>query len=77
MQKGTVKWFDRKKGFGFIDSEDGQSIFVHKSSISSDNRKVLYKGDNVFFDIGTGKNGPKAVYVQVRENGLRKDNKRK
>lgn len=76
MLKSAVKWFDRKKEFVFFESEDGQSIFVHKSSISSDNRKVLYKGDNLFFDIGTGKNGPKAVYILVRENGQRKTSHR-
>lgn len=69
MQKGTVKWFDRKKGFGFIESDDGQEMFVHKSSINSENRKVLYEGDKVIFDVGMGKKGRMAVYVQIRNNG--------
>lgn len=77
MLKGSVKWFDRKKGFGFIESEDGQEIFVHSSSINSDGRKILFKDDKVIFDIGMGKKGLMAVYVQIRENGMQNARKRK
>ena len=63
MSKGTVKWFNESKGFGFIASEDGSDVFVHYSAISGDGFKTLVEGDAVSFDVETGQKGPKAVNV--------------
>jgi CspA family cold shock protein len=63
MANGTVKWFNEKKGYGFIESEDGQDIFVHYSGIQGNGFKSLNDGDRVTFDITQGKKGPAAVNV--------------
>ena len=63
MSKGTVKWFNESKGFGFLECEDGQDVFVHYSAISGDGFKTLAEGDAVSFDVETGQKGPKAVNV--------------
>ncbi len=63
MAKGTVKWFNEAKGFGFITSEDGKDVFVHYSSIQSNGFKSLAEGDSVSFDVEAGPKGPKAVNV--------------
>ncbi|MEE8329563.1 MAG: cold-shock protein [Thermodesulfovibrionia bacterium] len=63
MGKGTVKWFNDSKGFGFITSEDGTDIFVHYSSMQGDGYKSLAEGDSVSFDVEEGEKGPKAVNV--------------
>ena len=65
MAKGTVKWFDEKKGFGFIEQEDGPDVFVHHSGINATGFKTLNEGDRVTFDIEQGKKGPAAVNVIV------------
>ena len=65
MAKGTVKWFDEKKGFGFIEQEDGPDVFVHHSGIKATGFKTLNEGDRVTFDIEQGKKGPNAVNVTV------------
>ena len=67
MPEGTVKWFDEKKGFGFIASSDGPDIFVHYTNISGDGFKTLAEGDMVEFDVVKGEKGPKAENV-VRKN---------
>ncbi len=51
MASGIVKWFNEKKGFGFIQQEDGQDLFVHYSSINMDGFKTLAEGDEVIFDV--------------------------
>lgn len=61
--KGTVKWFDNLKGYGFIGREDGSDIFVHFSSIQKDGYKNLKQGDEVLFDIVQGNKGPQADHV--------------
>ncbi len=66
MAKGTVKWFNESKGFGFIASEDGGDVFVHYSSIQDNGFKTLAEGDTVSFDIEEGQKGPKAVNVVVQ-----------
>jgi CspA family cold shock protein len=63
MTKGTVKWFNESKGFGFITSEDSGDVFVHYSSIAGKGFKSLAEGDSVSFEIENGPKGPKAINV--------------
>ena len=66
MPEGTVKWFDAKKGFGFIESA-GSEIFVHYTNITGDGYKTLIEGDLVVFDIVKGEKGPKAENVMLKK----------
>ena len=61
--KGTVKWFNAKKGFGFISDEEGNDVFVHFSALQMDGFKVLDEGDEVEFEVIEGQKGPQAVNV--------------
>jgi cold shock protein len=61
--KGTVKWFNNAKGYGFLGREDGADVFVHYSSIQIDGYKSLKEGDEVEFDIIEGSKGPQADQV--------------
>ena len=61
--KGTVKWFNAKKGFGFISDEEGNDVFVHFSALQMDGFKVLDEGDEVEFEFVNGEKGPQAAYV--------------
>jgi CspA family cold shock protein len=61
--KGTVKWFNNAKGFGFIGREDGPDVFVHFSAIQIDGYKSLQEGDPVEFEIVEGQKGPQADNV--------------
>lgn len=63
MANGTVKWFNNRKGFGFIQQEDGPDLFVHFSSIKAEGYKTLNEGEQVTFDVEEGERGPKAVNV--------------
>ena len=63
MNKGTVKWFNAEKGYGFITGEDGKDVFVHFSAIQNDGYKSLEEGQKVSFDITEGNRGPQAVNV--------------
>ncbi len=64
MVQGTVKWFNAKKGYGFIEQEGGDDIFVHFSAIGGDGFKVIYEGDKVEFEVVEGNNGkPQAANV--------------
>ena len=63
MSKGTVKWFNASKGFGFIEKEDGTDIFVHYSAIQNDGYKSLDEGASVSFDVVEGQKGPAAANV--------------
>ncbi|MEG2613259.1 MAG: cold-shock protein [Alistipes sp.] len=65
--KGTVKWFDGKKGYGFITAENGREIFVHFSGIATDGFKSLNEGQQVEFEVGSGSKGEQAVNVTVVE----------
>ncbi|MFR9649669.1 MAG: cold-shock protein [Rikenellaceae bacterium] len=62
---GTVKWFDGKKGYGFISSDDGKEYFVHFSGIESDGFKSLNENDSVEFELSTGNKGEQAIGVKV------------
>ena len=65
MNKGTVKWFNAEKGFGFITSEEGKDLFVHFSEIQKDGFKTLEEGEQVTFDVKEGQKGPQAANVQI------------
>ena len=64
MAEGIVKWFSDKKGFGFIEQEDGPDVFVHHSAIDMPGFKTLAEGDRVAFDIEEGSRGPAAKNVR-------------
>ncbi len=61
--KGTVKWFNSQKGFGFISDEEGNDVFVHFSGINMDGYKVLEDGQEVEYDVVQGEKGPQAINV--------------
>ncbi|MBF8275692.1 MAG: cspA [Candidatus Brocadiaceae bacterium] len=63
MAKGTVKWFNDKKGFGFISQEDGDDVFVHQTAIQSDGFRTLAEGDKVEFEVIKDQKGYKATKV--------------
>ena len=63
METGKVKWFNGEKGFGFIEREGGEDVFVHFSAIQGEGYKTLDEGQEVTFDIENGQRGPQAVNV--------------
>ena len=63
MIDGIVKWFDNRKGYGFIEQDDGPDVFVHHSGINATGFKSLNDGDSVTFDVEQGQKGPAAVNV--------------
>ena len=65
MYKGTVKWFNAEKGFGFISREDGDDVFVHFSAIQGDGFKTLEEGQRVTFEVVDGQKGPQAANVRL------------
>ncbi len=65
MTNGIVKWFNERKGFGFIEQEEGPDVFVHHSAIVGNGFKCLYEGNRVTFDIEQGQKGPAAANVTV------------
>jgi CspA family cold shock protein len=65
MANGTVKWFSDKKGFGFIEQEDGGDVFVHHTAINMTGFKSLHEGDRVSFEVEEGAKGPSAKNVTV------------
>ena len=66
MSEGTVKWFNPRKGYGFIGTADGRDVFVHYSSIAGDGFKTLDEGDAVEFDIVEGEKGLRATNVVAK-----------
>jgi CspA family cold shock protein len=64
MLKGTVKWFNAKKGYGFIHAENGEDVFVHFSNIEKEGYKTLNEGESVTFEIIEGEKGPQAINVK-------------
>ena len=65
MAQGTVKFFNAQKGFGFIEREDGDDVFVHYSNIAGDGYKSLEEDQDVSFDIGQGRKGDEAQNVRA------------
>jgi CspA family cold shock protein len=65
MTNGIVKWFNERKGYGFIEQDEGPDVFVHHSGINATGFKSLNEGDRVSFDIEEGQKGPRAVNVTV------------
>jgi cold shock protein len=64
MSEGTVKWFNNTKGYGFIQQDGGNDVFVHHSAIQGEGFKTLDEGDRVSFDVVEGTKGPSAENVQ-------------
>ena len=64
MPNGVVKWFSNKKGYGFIEQEEGDDIFVHHSAINMQGFRTLTEGDRVSFEIEAGERGPSAKNVE-------------
>ncbi len=64
MQNGKVKWFNNEKGFGFIEVEGGEDVFVHFTAIQGEGYKSLEEGEEVTFEIVDGERGPQATNVQ-------------
>jgi len=65
MPKGVIKWFNEKKGYGFISNEEGGDVFVHYTGILGDGYRTLNEGDRVEFEIETSDKGPRAVAVKA------------
>ncbi|MBS3808942.1 MAG: cold-shock protein [Desulfobacterales bacterium] len=65
MENGTVKWFNDKKGFGFIERNEASDVFVHYTAINQDGFKSLNEGDKVSFEVKQGEKGPYADNVTV------------
>lgn len=63
MKTGKVKWFNAKKGYGFICDEDGADVFVHFSALNTEGFKVLEEGDTVEYEVVDGEKGPQAANV--------------
>ena len=66
MENGKVKWFSNQKGYGFIQKDDGEDIFVHFSAIQSEGFKTLIQGQEVIFEVSEGSKGPQAANVNTK-----------
>ena len=63
--EGTVKWFNDEKGYGFIERDNGDDVFVHFSAINADGRRTLLEGQKVNFEVESGQKGPQANNVSI------------
>ena len=70
MPRGRVKWFNDRKGYGFINMEDGSDVFVHYSDIEMDGFKTLSEDQEVSFEIKEGPKGPQAIHVKSADSEL-------
>ena len=68
MHQGKVKWFSNEKGYGFIEAEDGEDVFVHFTGIVGEGFKTLDEGESVSFEITDGNRGPQAANVSKNVN---------
>jgi CspA family cold shock protein len=68
MAKGKVKWFDERKGFGFITPENGEDLFVHHSSLLQEGFKTLEDGADVEFEVAPGRKGQQAISVKLQNS---------
>jgi CspA family cold shock protein len=68
LPNGVVKWFSNRKGYGFIEQEDGEDIFVHHSAINMSGFRTLSEGDRVTFEIEVGERGPAAKNVEKQSD---------
>jgi CspA family cold shock protein len=68
MAVGTVRWYDRRKGYGFLATDAGQDVFVHYSNIEQTGAKTLKEGDPVEFEIAQGEKGPTAQHVKIKQS---------
>jgi CspA family cold shock protein len=68
MPRGTVKWFNDAKGFGFIESEEGEDVFVHQTEVQVEGFRSLKEGQKVEFELTQGPKGAKAVGVKLVED---------
>jgi CspA family cold shock protein len=68
LPEGVVKWFSNRKGYGFIEQEDGDDIFVHHSAINMSGFRTLSEGDRVTFEIEVGERGPAAKNVEKQSD---------
>lgn len=66
MANGTVKWFNESKGYGFIEQESGEDVFVHFTAIQGEGFKTLKEGQKVQFDVVKGPKGPQAANVMAQ-----------
>ncbi|EFI84592.1 Cold shock protein CspD [Listeria grayi] len=64
MQNGKVKWFNNEKGYGFIETENGEDIFAHFTAIQGDGYKTLEEGQSVSFEVVEGNRGPQAANIE-------------
>jgi len=71
MPEGTVKWFNQRKGFGFISTPEGRDIFVHYSNIGGGGFKTLEEGETVSFDLVDGEKGPRAENVVQKSDAVK------
>lgn len=69
MYQGKVKWFSSDKGYGFIEADDGEDIFVHFTGIATDGFKTLAEGQAVSFEVIEGNRGPQAANVSTVDEG--------